>query len=223
MLVSRSAESPGRTEDDVVASQQQFVEHRAQFGACQHGAQAVMRPATAESHVRVGLTADVESERRVRRLPRRGWPNAASTRPGRPSGCAGCPFRRRPWRCASNTRRVTPSAAPPRRRSAAPLPARDTARSARVLEERLQSDGQRVLGGVTAGERQHEEENSSSLAGRLNCSPSSPVITAVAKRPPDVVSGVAPLVRGEFHRVPEDRGEEIGSARPLVAPRASSP
>ena len=76
-------------------------------------------------------------------------------------------------------------------------------------DECLQSDGQRVLGGVAAGEGQHEEEELEFVGWQTE------LLTVVTgddrgrQRAPDVVGGIASLLRGELHRVVEDRGEEI--------------
>ena len=81
-----------------------------------------------------------------------------------------------------------------------------------IRDERLQPDGQRVLGGVAAGKREHEEEELEFVCGQAELLA---VVTGDHRgreRAPDVVGGIAPLLGGEFHRVPEDRGEELGSS-----------
>ncbi len=58
----------GFAQADIVCAAKQFVEHRTDFGAGQHGAEAVMRSAAAERHMRVLGAADVEGERVVEHL-----------------------------------------------------------------------------------------------------------------------------------------------------------
>jgi hypothetical protein len=79
-----------------------------------------------------------------------------------------------------------------------------------VRHERLQPDGQRILGGVAAGKRQHKEEELEFVRWQAE------VLAVFAgdhrgrQRAPDIVGGVASFLRGEFHRVPEDVGVEVG-------------
>ena len=128
-----------------------------------------------------------------------------------PLGMCDRPSRCRLWRCGSST--------PPAKTSAAPLRRRWTARLVfavpldllRVGDERLQPDGQRVLGGVAAGEREHEEEELEFVGGQAELLA---VVTGDDRgrqRAPDVVGGVSPLFGGEFHRVTEDRARRVES------------
>ena len=68
LLVRFGKATFGGPERDVVGAAEQFVEHRADLGAGQHRAQAVVRSAAAERDVRVLGAADVECERIVEDL-----------------------------------------------------------------------------------------------------------------------------------------------------------
>ncbi len=193
-------------------AQQQFIEHGADLGAGEHGAQAVVRSAAAERDMWVGMASDVECERRVedflvaiRRTQHRHHPLALgdvlAVHLDVDLGAASpVRDRRRP------AQHLLDGAGSHGFVVAVPLDLFG------IRDERLQSDGQRVLGGVAAGEREHEEEELEFVCGQAE------LLTVVAgddagrNRAPDVVGGVAPLFGGELHGVSEDRREDVGVA-----------
>ncbi len=168
-----------------------------------------MWPATAERHVRVLCAADVESERvledlfvAVGRAQHRHHPIAlrdrdavhlhVDLRAARPEGDG-----RRP------AQHLFDRAGAYRLVGAVPLDLLG------VRHERLQSRRKCVLRGVTARERQHEEEDLELVGweGQL--------FTVLvgdhrgSERAPDVIHRIAPLLRGELERVREDPAEQL--------------
>ena len=193
-------------------AQQQFIQHGADLGAGQHGAQAVVRSAAAERDMRVGLAADVERERRVedllvaiRRTQHRHHPLALgdvlTVHFDVDLGAAGpVRHRRRP------AQHLLDGAGSHGFVVAVPLDLFG------IRDERLQPDGQRVLGGIAAGKREHEEEELEFVCGQAELLTVVTGDDAGRNRAPDVVGRIAPFLGGEFHGVTEDRCETSASS-----------
>ena len=79
----------------------------------------------------------------------------------------------------------------------------------RVGDERLKSRGQRVLRGVAAGERDDEEEDLQFIGRNRQLLAVLVGHDRRGQRAPDVIGGVAPLLRGELERIGEYLSEQL--------------
>ena len=79
-----------------------------------------------------------------------------------------------------------------------------------IGDERLQSDGQGVLGGVASGEGQHKEKELEFVGGQTELLAVFTGDDRGCDRAPDVVGRIASFLGGELHGVAKNRGEELG-------------
>ena len=150
--------STGRTNSHRREPGQQLLEQHPQLQPGQVGAQAVVHALT-EAQVRVGLSRDVEDVRRRRTPPRRGWPSpprsAPSARPRSahpPSSTSRVAVRR--FDGDGDVHRTISSTAV----GSSDGSSRSSAHCVGMLDQRQQSAGDGVAGGLRARAEQQAEE-----------------------------------------------------------------
>ena len=178
---------------DAIAARAPLVEHRPQLRARQHRTQAVVRAAAAESDMRVGLPTDVKGERGTSKTSSSRLAERSIDTTRSPLGMC--------WPSISTSTLAVRRPVRHRRRPAQHLldgagPTATSSSRYRSIWSGLATNAcspmaRAFLVVSLPANASTKKKNSSSFAGRLNCSPSSPVIDRGCQRAPDVVGGIA--------------------------------